>query len=142
MGFGSLFGSIGRAIKRPFKDIHKAVTKVGGGVHAFWRGMTGGGFKKRKDSPLTEHAGKGAFGGITERLRGKAMGREGTSGSTKSTNLPIKKKKKKSLMPQSTVNTGINMTSGSRVQPDRPNMERSSGKGYYSNRKEHSQRTM
>ena len=139
MGFGSLFGSIGRAIKRPFKDIHKAVKKVGGGVHAVGRGMTGGGFRKRKDSPLTEHAGKGGFSRITERMRERSMG-GGTP--SPSSNLPMKKKKKKSLMPQSTVNTGINMTSGSKVQPDRPNMERSSGKGYYSNRKEHSQRTM
>jgi len=74
MGFGSIFGSLGRAISRPFKDIHKAVKKVGGGVHSVGRGMTGGGFRKRKpESEMGEGKTEtGSFkgkGGVFGRIR-------------------------------------------------------------------------
>jgi len=82
MGFGSMFGSLGRAISRPFKDIHKAVKKVGGGVHAVGRGMTGGGFRKKKstDSGMMgsesknetgEFKGQGGFSRIANQLKKK-----------------------------------------------------------------------
>ena len=42
MGFGSIFGSLGRAVKRPFKDIHKAVKGTGGFMNRGFGKMTGG----------------------------------------------------------------------------------------------------
>lgn len=42
MGFGSLFGSIGKAVRRPFKDIHKAVKGTGGFMNRGFGKMTGG----------------------------------------------------------------------------------------------------
>jgi hypothetical protein len=42
MGFGSIFGSLGRAIKRPFKDVHKAVMGSGRFMNRGFGKMTGG----------------------------------------------------------------------------------------------------
>ena len=70
MGFGSMFGSM---IKRPFKDIHKAVKKVGGGVNSIF----GGGGKAQKGGPMLDNNAaprKGSmFGNMRSRLKGSAQ---------------------------------------------------------------------
>ena len=71
MGFGSMFGS---AMKRPFKDIHKAVKKVGGGVNSIFTGGNRGG--KKSGLALDDNAvpkKRSLFGGMRDRLKGSAQ---------------------------------------------------------------------
>jgi len=89
MGFGSIFGSLGRAVKRPFKDVHKAVMgsgrfmnrgfgKMTGGINKTGRAITG-----QSDKPAMNETGgftgKGALSEYAPKLEGhqKVKGSQG-----------------------------------------------------------------
>jgi len=72
MGFGSIFGSLGRAIKRPFKDIHKAVKGSGRFMNRGIKKTFGGGGGASKTSE--SGTGTGGFSGIRDRMKAGKVG--------------------------------------------------------------------
>lgn len=131
MGFGSMFGSLGRAIRRPFKDIHKAVKGSGRfmnkgfgqmhrGVGKIGRGITGrsksDNMASRKGSLLKDFAGKmespQKVRGSQGKKPGEWRGSTFIGSGTKPEDIAQQKKKKKPIMGSTMSKTSPNIRSG------------------------------